>query len=70
MQCHKINSLTHAVRYKRLLPAGFAITIKLLAPGSDGFMAFTGGENKQVSGGYNLSGVLDDYRNAGNAVAG
>ncbi|WP_312981490.1 bifunctional UDP-sugar hydrolase/5'-nucleotidase [Atlantibacter sp.] len=43
-------------------------TNSFLAPGGDGFMAFTEGKNKQVRGGYNLSGALIDYLKAGNKI--
>ena len=43
-------------------------TNSFLAPGGDGFMAFTEGKNKQVRGGYNLSDALIDYLKAGNKI--
>ncbi|WP_333893926.1 bifunctional UDP-sugar hydrolase/5'-nucleotidase [Atlantibacter subterraneus] len=43
-------------------------TNSFLAPGGDGFMAFTEGTNKQVRGGYNLSDALIDYLKAGNKI--
>lgn len=43
-------------------------TNSFLAPGGDGFMAFTEGTNKQVRGGYNLSDALIDYLKSGNKI--
>lgn len=44
------------------------VTNSFLAPGGDGFMAFTEGKNKQVRGGYNLSDAVIDYLRNGNKV--
>ena len=44
-------------------------TNSFLAPGGDGFMAFTDGKNKHVRGGYNLSDAVIDYLKKGNAIA-
>ena len=43
-------------------------TNSFLAPGGDGFMAFTDGKNKQVRGGYNLSDAVIDYLKKGNVI--
>ena len=43
-------------------------TNSFLAPGGDGFTAFTEGKNKQVRGGYNLSDATIDYLKNGNKV--
>lgn len=43
-------------------------TNSFLAPGGDGFMAFTEGKNKKVNGGYNLSDAVIDYLKKGNTI--
>jgi len=43
-------------------------TNSFLAPGGDGFNAFTQGQNKQVKGGYNLSNAVIDYLLKGNQI--
>ena len=43
-------------------------TNSFLAPGGDGFMAFTEGQNKQVHGGYNLSDAVIDYLKSGHKI--
>lgn len=43
-------------------------TNSFLAPGGDGFTAFTEGKNKQVRGGYNLSDAVIEYLKKGHTI--